>query len=268
MRFQSYPLEARRAFSAATLFIFLVVGLATAQAQALSIPYPGINPGQVGVPYTMTYAAAGGVRPYTWTLASGTIPPGLSVSTHKSQGQIIGTPTGWGDYKFAITVTDTASHSVTVNEDLYIASAPNSGGGSSGTSSAGSTGSTSGTTSSGSATTTPPAALSIPYPGIDPGILGVAYSKTYVAAGGVPPYTWSIPAGNPAPGMSLSSAGVLGGTPTAGGDFQFQMRVTDSPRIRSQSARTCISAEDRPPPAVRAALPSLPHRRPSTRSRW
>lgn len=60
---------------------------------------------------------------------------------------------------------------------------------------------------------------------------GTAYpSTTLVATGGVPTYTWSIAAGSRPfpPGLSLSSGGVISGTPTADGTFDFTLQVTDS----------------------------------------
>jgi len=200
--------------------VALAVGLggfagAQARAAALSIPYPGIDPGTVGVAYSKTYAAAGGKTPYTWSVPAGTMAPGLALS---SKGVLSGKPTLAGDYKFSMRVTDAAAATVTVSEDLWI-----------GAGAAATSGTGSGTGSSGGSGTAPAAApLSIPYPGIDPGTVGLAYTKTYGAAGGKPPYTWSVSSGALAPGLTLSSAGVLAGTPTLAGDYQFQMRVTDA----------------------------------------
>ena len=60
--------------------------------------------GQVGVSYSCTLQAAGGVAPYTWT-SSGTLPPGLTLS---SAGVLSGTPTQFGTFSFNVTVTDSA----------------------------------------------------------------------------------------------------------------------------------------------------------------
>ena len=48
---------------------------------------------------------------------------------------------------------------------------------------------------------------------------GVAYSQTLTATGGTAPYTWSVDAGTLPAGITLSSAGVLSGTPSVNGDF-------------------------------------------------
>ena len=51
----------------------------------------------VSVPYTVTLAATGGTSPYTWSLASGTLPAGLTLS---AAGVIAGTPTAAGTSAF------------------------------------------------------------------------------------------------------------------------------------------------------------------------
>ena len=54
----------------------------------------------------------------------------------------------------------------------------------------------------------------------------VQYSFTFSATGGVAPYTWSgatLPAG-----LSVSSTGILSGTPTTQGSYTFTVTVKDS----------------------------------------
>lgn len=53
--------------------------------------------------YSATLQAVGGLPPLTWTLASGALPAGLSLS---SSGNISGDATVPGDYSFTIQVTD------------------------------------------------------------------------------------------------------------------------------------------------------------------
>src|SRR5690606_2290469 len=55
--------------------------------------------------------------------------------------------------------------------------------------------------------------------------VGAAYSRTVTAANGTGPYTYAISAGALPAGLSLSSGGVLSGTPTAGGTFNFTVRA-------------------------------------------
>jgi uncharacterized protein (TIGR03437 family) len=54
-----------------------------------------------------------------------------------------------------------------------------------------------------------------------------AYSFTFQATGGTPPYLWTGGIGLPA-GMSLSTTGVLGGTPSVTGTYTFAVQVSDA----------------------------------------
>ena len=62
------------------------------------------------------------------------------------------------------------------------------------------------------------------------GTFGTAYSQTLTATGGASPYTFTtgITSGALPTGLSLSSAGVISGTPTAAGTFNFTVSGTDS----------------------------------------
>ncbi len=68
-----------------------------------------------------------------------------------------------------------------------------------------------------------------------------AFSLTVLqAAGGTPPYTWSVTSGLPA-GMTLTSTGVLSGTPTAVGSSSLVVNVTDSAAITPVAATYAIT---------------------------
>ena len=73
--------------------------------QPVCITTTTLPPGTVHVPYSATLAAVGGTAPYTWTLAGGSLPPGLVLSP---SGTITGTPTVSGTFTFTIKVTDSA----------------------------------------------------------------------------------------------------------------------------------------------------------------
>ncbi|HTO45284.1 MAG TPA: putative Ig domain-containing protein [Burkholderiales bacterium] len=63
----------------------------TVNPAPLAITSPATLPAaQVGVPYSFTLTATGGTPPYAWSLASGSLPAGLSLS---ASGLISGTPT-------------------------------------------------------------------------------------------------------------------------------------------------------------------------------
>jgi internalin A len=60
------------------------------------------------------------------------------------------------------------------------------------------------------------------------GTAGVAYSQSLGASGGAAPYTFSVVSSNLPTGLTLSSGGVLSGTPTAPGSFSFSVRAVDT----------------------------------------
>ena len=60
------------------------------------------------------------------------------------------------------------------------------------------------------------------------GTNGVAYTKTLVASEGQPPYSWTTSSGVLPPGLTLATNGVISGTPTTNGTFNFTVKVTDA----------------------------------------
>ncbi len=70
------------------------------------------NTGTVGLAYSSAAVATGGYAPYTFSIASGSLPPGLTLNT--STGAITGTPSSEGTFSFSIEVTDNNGYSVTV----------------------------------------------------------------------------------------------------------------------------------------------------------
>jgi hypothetical protein len=75
---------------------------------ALAVTTSSLPLAQVGVAYSATLAASGGTAPYTWTIASGSLPAGLSLNA--STGVISGTPTTkQGSASIVFTVTDSAT---------------------------------------------------------------------------------------------------------------------------------------------------------------
>ena len=90
----------------------------TVQAAApLSVTTASLPNGTVGTAYSATLAASGGTAPYTWTLATGSLPVGLTLS---SSGAITGTPTASGTSNFTVQATDSANPAATASKGLSI----------------------------------------------------------------------------------------------------------------------------------------------------
>lgn len=126
-----------------------------------------------------------------------TLPPGLTLTTVGQQAQLTGTPTAAGVYNFFVTAHDTGLDqdvrevfSLTVTNSLTL---------------------TENITPSGDLT------------------VGTPYSQAIaVTNGGGASYTYALTAGNLPPGLTLSSAGVLSGTPAAWGLYGLTVTATDT----------------------------------------
>ena len=183
-----------------------------------SITTSSLTNGTVGTAYSQMLTATGGTTPYTWTIASGTLPAGLTLS---SNGVISGTPATAGG-PTAITFKVTDANSLTATQSLSIT------------------------------IITPP---SITTNSLPAWTVGVVYSQTLGATGGTAPYTWAITASALPAGLSLSSRGVISGTPTtAGGPTSVTLQVTDS---TSKTANKSLSITINAAPSITTG--SLPN---------
>ncbi len=74
--------------------------------------------GEVGVSYVpVTVGAAGGVKPYKWSISSGALPPGVVLS---SGGSTTGKPTAAGTYSFVVRVDDSAGAAAGVTRSIFV----------------------------------------------------------------------------------------------------------------------------------------------------
>jgi hypothetical protein len=62
--------------------------------------------GRINMDYSQQLIASGGRTPYVWALATGQLPPGLTLNSEN--GVISGRPTTTGTYTFTVKVTDAA----------------------------------------------------------------------------------------------------------------------------------------------------------------
>jgi Putative Ig domain len=89
--------------STATVTCNTFSGWKTVPPQPVCVTTTAEHTGFVGTPYSTALSAVGGTPPYSWSLVSGSLPPGLTLST---TGTISGTPTALGSFAFTVKATD------------------------------------------------------------------------------------------------------------------------------------------------------------------
>ena len=99
------------------LFILPLLIFTACGVSSLTITTTTLPAARVSAVYSQTLTATGGTSPYTWSVTSGTLPAGLTLS---SSGVISGTPTTAGSNTISIKVTDSASPVATVTKSFVI----------------------------------------------------------------------------------------------------------------------------------------------------
>ena len=74
------------------------------------------------------------------------------------------------------------------------------------------------------------------------------YNQAFVASGGTPAYTYAVTVGSVPPGLTLSAAGVLSGTPAAAGTYDFSVQATDANGCTGYRAVHMVVTVGTPPP--------------------
>ena len=149
--------------------------------------------GVVSAAYAGSLNATGGSSPYTWTITSGTLPPGLNLNA--TTGAITGTPTAQNVFNFAVSVSDSSNPKGSTSASLSI---------------------------------TINLALALSPGALPPATVGTPYNQAINTVGGIPPYTFSLTGGALPAGLSLNpTAGAISGTPTGTGS-SFTITVADS----------------------------------------
>ncbi|WP_455430086.1 putative Ig domain-containing protein [Noviluteimonas caseinilytica] len=163
-----------------------------AGANALTISPSTLPAATNGTAYNQTLTTSGGTAPYTYSVSSGALPTGVSLS---STGDLTGTPTVAGTYTFTVSVIDANGDFGSQTYSVTVAGAN-------------------------TLTVTPPT--------LPNGTNGTAYAQSMAAIGGTGPYTYVVSSGTLPTGLSLASGGALTGTPTVSGSSTFTVSVTDA----------------------------------------
>ena len=159
---------------------------------------PSATPGQ---PYEAFLLTSNGAVD-TFTITSGSLPPGLSMpATYGAAGTIVGgTPTRQGTFTFTVHVTPFGATTPSTNGTYSI-----------------------------TVGASPPLTISFPATCCNAGQVGVSYLQNFFSSGGTGPFTWTV-TGKLPPGVSQPAPGAprLTGTPTKAGTFAVTVKVTDS----------------------------------------
>ena len=83
----------------------------------LSITTKSLPAATAGTAYSSPLNATGGNAPYSWSLASGTLPTGIAVN---SAGSVSGTTTQTGQFNFTVQVSDSSSPKQTATQPLVL----------------------------------------------------------------------------------------------------------------------------------------------------
>lgn len=156
----------------------------------IGIPYPyiGVSASLVATCSSDPHRAAFTPIVYEWEIIAGSLPPGLTLKP--CSGFIEGVPTTSGTFTFTVKVTDRAGSYQTKNLSFCV--------------------------------------FEISTASLLPnGSIGTAYSQALAETPTASAETWSVLAGTLPPGLSLNaSTGVISGTPTTAGTYNFTVQAT------------------------------------------
>ncbi|MCU1339249.1 MAG: Ig family protein [Bryobacterales bacterium] len=175
---------------------------------AVSITTTSLPNGSPGVAYSAAVSATGGSLPYSWTVAAGSLPAGLSLNS--GNGQISGTPTAQGTSQFTLQVADFSGTTAIKVFTITIGTSQQ---------------------------------LTITTTSLPGGTLNQSYSQTLTATGGVLPIAWTVTSGNLPAGLALDqTTGVISGTPTAVGSSSFTVQASDAAKQTASRSLALVVA--------------------------
>ncbi len=195
--------------------IVYTVVIAAAACPVITVGPATLPAGNVEVAYSQHLTASGGTGAYSFTVLSGALPAGLTLS---SGGLLSGTPTTLGSITVTIQATDGSGCPGVIAYTIVIAAAACP------------------------VITVGPVTLPA-------GTVGTAYSQQLTASGGTGAYSFTVLSGALPAGLTLSSGGLLSGTPTTLGSTTVTIQATDGSGCPGVIAYTIVIA---------TAVPTLP----------
>jgi hypothetical protein len=161
----------------------------TASTDPVSVTTPNLAEAIEGLSYGQQLEATGGSGPYSWLLAAGSLPSGLTLTP---SGAISGTPAAPGTSSVQIRVTDSRGRTATADFSLSVIQT-----------------------------------LAMQTETLPEGVAGSGYSVEFQAVGGRGAHTWTLTPGDGAGWLSISSTGQLSGTPSTQGTSTVTVAVGD-----------------------------------------
>ncbi|MBD3386874.1 T9SS type A sorting domain-containing protein [candidate division KSB1 bacterium] len=164
-----------------------------------------LKTGTLDLPYSETIKAQGGEPPYTWSVQSGSLPPGLELNSQN--GVISGTPSHADVFDVVMRVQDNSETPLDTTKAFSLSIVPQE--------------------------------LIIVTPELDSGKVNAVFNDTLQAEGGIEPYTWSVESGTLPGGLILDNgSGIISGIPVEYGEFAFTLQVTDDWNEASVKSKT------------------------------
>lgn len=185
-------------------------------ANAFAITTASLPAGASGTAYNAALSVKGGTAPYTWSIASGNLPPGLTIDP--ASGAVSGTPAGRGDAVVEVRVIDGTGKITVRLLRMQV--------------------------------------MGIDDTSLNPVIIGVAFNQLITGGGGIAPYSWGIASGSLPSGLSLESSADgsprIKGTANGIGNYSFILSLQDStgktafrPMTLSVVAPPCVASQVR-----------------------
>ena len=231
-----------RRFKILVLAAVMAVGAAVVlapTASALDIADGEPPAGTVGVAYSFTWkmSEGSGSYPMTWSIESGSLPPGLTLSTASDtrSATASGTPTKAGSYSFYVVVKDKPGAGGPPSTEQKYTIVINPGNGSA----------------------APSPTMTITTASLPDAAINQPYTAPGLTASGATVTSWALAGGTLPAGVTLGTNGVLSGTPTQSGAFTFTVQANGSGASATKQLSLFVSAPlaiqtlvDKTPPAT------------------